>query len=207
MRALSSRAAWCARRRWAVSSTSPTGRTSSTPRTARSGITCSDSCPFNDYRHRVDIMIEGKVLNWPMLVSDIDEQSDSEQIRAELAEREGVDAERARGLGQLRGVVPRADGPHALRALHLSLHEEAVGPRATAAERNVGAAPRAAAARQRPVPVPGSLSGLARRQGGLHRSDRGTDRAPLDRAGDRTRPWTSNRRRRPLPSTAPTWSS
>ena len=48
--------------------------------------------PFNDYRHRVDIMIEGKVLNWPMLVSDIDEQSDSERIRAELAEREGVDA-------------------------------------------------------------------------------------------------------------------
>jgi UDP-galactopyranose mutase len=49
--------------------------------------------PFNDYRHRVDIMIEGKVLNWPMLVSDIDRQSNSDQIRAELAEREGVDAE------------------------------------------------------------------------------------------------------------------
>jgi len=48
--------------------------------------------PFNDYRHRVDIVIEGKVLNWPMLVSDIDKQSDSEQIKAELAEREGVDA-------------------------------------------------------------------------------------------------------------------
>jgi UDP-galactopyranose mutase len=48
--------------------------------------------PFNDYRHRVDIMIEGKVLNWPMLVSDIDQQSDSERIKAELAEREGIDA-------------------------------------------------------------------------------------------------------------------
>ena len=48
--------------------------------------------PFNDYRHRVDIMIEGKVLNWPMLVSDIDKQSDSERIRAELGKREGVDA-------------------------------------------------------------------------------------------------------------------
>ena len=48
--------------------------------------------PFNDYRHRVDIVIEGKVLNWPMLVSDIDNQSDSEQIKAELAEREAVDA-------------------------------------------------------------------------------------------------------------------
>jgi UDP-galactopyranose mutase len=48
--------------------------------------------PFNDYRHRVDILIEGKLLNWPMLVSDIDKQSDAEQIRLELAEREGVDA-------------------------------------------------------------------------------------------------------------------
>jgi UDP-galactopyranose mutase len=48
--------------------------------------------PFNDYRHRVDIVIEGKVLNWPMLISDIDKQSDSERIKAELAEREGVDA-------------------------------------------------------------------------------------------------------------------
>ena len=48
--------------------------------------------PFNDYRHRVDIIIEGKVLNWPMLVSDIDKQSNAEQIKAELAEREGIDA-------------------------------------------------------------------------------------------------------------------
>ncbi len=48
--------------------------------------------PFNDYRHRVDIMIEGKVLNWPMLVSDIDRQTAPEEIRAELAEREGVDS-------------------------------------------------------------------------------------------------------------------
>lgn len=48
--------------------------------------------PFNDYRHRVDIMIEGKLLNWPMLVSDIDRQSEPEQIRAELAERAEVDA-------------------------------------------------------------------------------------------------------------------
>ena len=31
--------------------------------------------PFNDYRHRVDIVVEGKVLNWPILLSDIDAQS------------------------------------------------------------------------------------------------------------------------------------
>src|SRR3954451_23728535 len=48
--------------------------------------------PFNDYRHRVDIVVEGKVLNWPILVSDIDAQSRSEEIREELREREGLDA-------------------------------------------------------------------------------------------------------------------
>jgi UDP-galactopyranose mutase len=47
--------------------------------------------PFNDYRHRVDIVIEGKVLNWPILVSDIDAQSRSEEIHRELAERRDVD--------------------------------------------------------------------------------------------------------------------
>src|ERR671932_371094 len=37
--------------------------------------------PFNDYRHRVDILADGKVLNWPILLSDIDRQSNAEQIR------------------------------------------------------------------------------------------------------------------------------
>ena len=48
--------------------------------------------PFNDYRHQVKIMIEGKLLNWPMIVSDIEAQSGSDAIRRELAEREGIDA-------------------------------------------------------------------------------------------------------------------
>ena len=48
--------------------------------------------PFNDYRHRVDIVVEGKVLNWPILVSDIDRQSRGEEIRAQLEERRDVDA-------------------------------------------------------------------------------------------------------------------
>ena len=50
--------------------------------------------PFNDYRHRVDINVEGKVLNWPILLSDIDAQSRSEEIKAELEERRGLDAEK-----------------------------------------------------------------------------------------------------------------
>src|SRR3954452_8981097 len=48
--------------------------------------------PFNEYRHRVDIVVEGKVLNWPILVSDIDAQSRSEEIHEELRAREGLDA-------------------------------------------------------------------------------------------------------------------
>jgi UDP-galactopyranose mutase len=48
--------------------------------------------PFNDYRHRVDIVVEGRILNWPILVSDIDKQSRGEEIRRELEERRGVDA-------------------------------------------------------------------------------------------------------------------
>ena len=49
--------------------------------------------PFNDYRHRVDIVIEDKLLNWPILVSDIEAQSRSEEIMRELDERRGVDSE------------------------------------------------------------------------------------------------------------------
>jgi len=49
--------------------------------------------PFNAYRHRVDIVADGKLLNWPILLSDIDRQSQSEEIHRQLAEREGVDAE------------------------------------------------------------------------------------------------------------------
>src|SRR4051795_4718543 len=48
--------------------------------------------PFNDYRHRVDILADGKVLNWPILLSDIDRQSHAEQIHRQLAERRDVDA-------------------------------------------------------------------------------------------------------------------
>src|SRR2546421_11450344 len=48
--------------------------------------------PFRDYRHRVDIVVEGRILNWPILVSDIDAQSRSEEIRRELEERKDVDA-------------------------------------------------------------------------------------------------------------------
>jgi UDP-galactopyranose mutase len=48
--------------------------------------------PFNDYRHRVDILADGKVLNWPILLSDIDRQSQAEEIHGQLEERRGVDA-------------------------------------------------------------------------------------------------------------------
>jgi UDP-galactopyranose mutase len=52
----------------------------------------NEMTPFNDYRHRVDILADGKILNWPILLSDIDRQSNAEDIHAQLAQREGVDA-------------------------------------------------------------------------------------------------------------------
>jgi UDP-galactopyranose mutase len=48
--------------------------------------------PFNDYRHRVDILADGKVLNWPILLSDIDRQSQASEIHEQLEARRGVDA-------------------------------------------------------------------------------------------------------------------
>jgi UDP-galactopyranose mutase len=48
--------------------------------------------PFRNYRHRVDINIEGKILNWPILLSDLDAQSRGDEIREQLREREHVDA-------------------------------------------------------------------------------------------------------------------
>ncbi len=48
--------------------------------------------PFNGYRHRVDIVVEGKILNWPILLSDIDAQSRSEEIHEQLRARQGIDA-------------------------------------------------------------------------------------------------------------------
>jgi UDP-galactopyranose mutase len=47
--------------------------------------------PFRPYRHRVDIVVEDKVFNWPILLSDIDNQSRSEEIKAQLEERRGID--------------------------------------------------------------------------------------------------------------------
>jgi UDP-galactopyranose mutase len=47
---------------------------------------------FRPYRHRVDIVVEGKVLNWPILLSDIEAQSRSDEIMRELEERRDIDA-------------------------------------------------------------------------------------------------------------------
>src|SRR4051794_6749334 len=47
--------------------------------------------PFQPYRHRVDILADGQVLNWPILLSDIDRQSRGAEIRQQLAERKDVD--------------------------------------------------------------------------------------------------------------------
>ncbi len=43
--------------------------------------------PFGPYRHRVDIIVEGKLLNWPPLLSDVERLADGERIKRELLER------------------------------------------------------------------------------------------------------------------------
>lgn len=48
--------------------------------------------PFRPYRHRVDILADGQILNWPILLSDIERQSRAQEIFRELKERKGVDA-------------------------------------------------------------------------------------------------------------------
>lgn len=52
----------------------------------------NEMTPFRPYRHRVDILADGKVLNWPILLSDIDRQSNAAEIHRQLAERRDVDA-------------------------------------------------------------------------------------------------------------------
>ena len=53
--------------------------------------------PFRDYRHRVDIVADGGLYNWPILLSDLEQQSRSDEIFAELEARRGLDAaERAK---------------------------------------------------------------------------------------------------------------
>ena len=52
----------------------------------------NEMTPFRDYRHRVDILADGQTLNWPILLSDIERQSRSEEILRQLEERKGVDA-------------------------------------------------------------------------------------------------------------------
>jgi UDP-galactopyranose mutase len=59
--------------------------------------------PFNDYRHRVDILAAGGVYNWPLRGSDIARQPDSAQISAELRDRRGVGASERDGTAGERG--------------------------------------------------------------------------------------------------------
>jgi UDP-galactopyranose mutase len=49
--------------------------------------------PFRLYRHRVDIVADGQLFNWPILLSDIERQSRSDEIFRQLEERRDVDSE------------------------------------------------------------------------------------------------------------------
>jgi UDP-galactopyranose mutase len=43
--------------------------------------------PFRPYRHRVDIVVQGKLLNWPPLLSDVERLEDGPRIKRELLAR------------------------------------------------------------------------------------------------------------------------
>jgi UDP-galactopyranose mutase len=43
--------------------------------------------PFRDYRHRVDIVVQGRVLNWPPLLSDVEKLEDGARIKGDLLQR------------------------------------------------------------------------------------------------------------------------
>ena len=67
--------------------------------------------PFNDYRHRVDILAAGGVYNWPLRGSDIDRQPDAAQIRAELRDRREVVATERDGAENFEDWCVRLMGP------------------------------------------------------------------------------------------------
>src|SRR4051812_44443037 len=67
--------------------------------------------PFNDYRHRVDILADGQILNWPILLSDIERQSRSNEILAQLDERRVMDAAARAGAANFEEWCLELMGP------------------------------------------------------------------------------------------------
>ncbi len=137
--------------------------------------------PFNDYRHRVDIVVEGKILNWPILLSDIDAQSRSEEIHEELREREGVDAAARAQAANFEEWCLELMGPILYERYVKPYTEKQWGRPAARALRHLGAAPGLSALGQRPLPLPGPLPGLAGGAERLHRPDRRPARQRSDR--------------------------
>ena len=127
--------------------------------------------PFNDYRHRVDIVVEGKVLNWPILLSDIEAQSRSDEILRELEERKGLDAEQRAQAANFEEWCLELMGP-ILYERYIKPYTEKQWGRPLVSSRTVGAAPGERAVGQRSLSVPGPLPGLARWAKRVHRPDR-----------------------------------
>ena len=67
--------------------------------------------PFNDYRHRVDIVADGQLLNWPILLSDIERQSRGREILSELEQRRDVDAASRAGAANFEEWCLELMGP------------------------------------------------------------------------------------------------
>jgi UDP-galactopyranose mutase len=67
--------------------------------------------PFRDYRHRVDIVADGQVLNWPILLSDIKRQSRADEILQQLHERREVDSAQRAGAANFEEWCLELMGP------------------------------------------------------------------------------------------------
>ncbi len=67
--------------------------------------------PFREYRHRVDIIADDQILNWPILLSDIEKQSRGDEIKAQLEERRGVDSESRAGAANFEEWCLELMGP------------------------------------------------------------------------------------------------
>ena len=128
--------------------------------------------PFRPYRHRVDIVVEGKILNWPILLSDIDAQSRSEEIKAELEQRAGSTPRPGPPAANFEEWCLDLMGPILYERYIKPYTEKQWGRPARDALGPLGAAARLGALGQRPLSVPRPPPGLAGRPERLHRPAR-----------------------------------
>src|SRR3954464_4156896 len=95
--------------------------------------------PFNGYEHRVQTMVEGRLVRWPIMQEDLEQLSFGPHAlallpdeRAPLPRGAGVARRGAGGAvagrRSLRDGVPTPHGARHVRGVRQAVHREAVGP-------------------------------------------------------------------------------